>query len=99
MVVRAALFEDDAQVGQVVAAEYFIGTGLDSIGLPVVSIWADSAGLFGYEQGIYVPGKDYDDNPFIWQPGNYYNEGPEWEREAVFTYYDGKDLACSSRLS
>ncbi|MBK8567166.1 MAG: CotH kinase family protein [Saprospiraceae bacterium] len=93
VVVRAALFEGSEQVGDVVAAEYFIGTGLDSIGLPVVSIWADSAGLFGYEQGIYVPGKDYDDNPFIWQPGNYYNEGPEWEREAIFSYYDGKDLA------
>ncbi|MCC6725899.1 MAG: CotH kinase family protein [Saprospiraceae bacterium] len=93
VVVRAALFEGDDRVGQSVAAEYFIGAGLDSIGMPILSIWADSAGLFGYEQGIYVPGKDYDQQPFVWQPGNYYNEGPEWEREATLSYYEAQELA------
>ncbi|MCU0348925.1 MAG: CotH kinase family protein, partial [Saprospiraceae bacterium] len=91
-VVTAAVFEGDEQEGEALAEEYFIGPSLDSITLPIASIWADSAGLFGYEQGIYVPGKDYDDNPTTWQPGNYFNEGPEWERPATLSFYEGKNL-------
>ncbi len=87
-IVKAALFNQSDQVGSIVSGEFFIGPELANIDLPVVSIHADSIGLFGYEKGIYVPGKDYDEGPNSWQPGNYYNEGSEWEREATLYFYE-----------
>lgn len=91
--VQAALFDQNGgQVGNTFSEEYFIGQEISQIKLPVLSIWSDSTGLFGYEEGIYVPGKDYDENPSIWQPGNYFNEGPEWERVAAIRYYEEQAL-------
>ncbi len=90
--VKAALFENGNRMTLITAHEYFIGGEMMDINLPVVSIQADSSGFFGYEEGIYVPGKDYDNNPDIWHPGNYYEKGNEWERNASIGFYEGGDL-------
>ena len=52
----------------------------------------DSVHLFGYEKGIYIPGKIYDENGFgdgYWgDHANYFERGREWERPASFELID-----------
>lgn len=87
-IVKAALFKDGIQISPVFYEEYFIGDPLSNIKMPVFSIVIDSLELFDYERGIYVPGKDFDNNPNTWQPGNYYERGDEWERIMQMSYYE-----------
>lgn len=98
-VVKAALFNNDIQISNVFYQEYFIGEPLDDIDMPIISIISDSVGLFGYEEGIYVPGKDYDDDPDIWQPGNYFNRGDDWEKIAGLSFYENKNIAFRQNIS
>ena len=58
IVIRAAVFDgNDSCVSRTYTNSYFIkALGCDTHGLPVVSICADSLDLFGFEQGILVPG-------------------------------------------
>ena len=92
IVVRAALFDDARQrVGPVATQSYIIGSLLGrNIGLPVVSLCVDSADLFDYDSGIFVPGRHYDPaDPNSHRTGNYYMRGREWERTAHFAYFEG----------
>lgn len=89
-ILKAALFENENRISLIAAKEYFIGDQINHIQLPIVSIWSDSVGFFGFVEGIYVPGKDYEDNPLIWHPGNYYERGDEWERIASIGFYENK---------
>lgn len=89
IVIRAAVFDgNDSCVSHTFTNSYFIkALGCDTHGLPVVSICADSLDLFGFEQGILVPGIHFDSlNPT--QTGNYYQKGREWERVSNVEYYD-----------
>ncbi|MBP3192188.1 CotH kinase family protein [Natronogracilivirga saccharolytica] len=60
--------------------------------LPVVSITTDPHGFFDHEDGIYIPGKRYEDgffNPPWGMPyGNYFYRGREWERHAGFELFE-----------
>ena len=89
-IVKAALFNNQIQLSNVFYQEYFIGQNLGEIQLPIFSIIGDSLDWFGYEEGIYIPGKDYDDDPNIWQPGNYYNTGSDWAKTMSLNFYKTK---------
>ena len=103
IVIRAAVFDDDGnRIGEVSTQSYFIrALGCDTHGLPAVSICADSLDLFGYENGIMVPGRMFDPlNPD--QTGNYYMKGREWERHANIEFREvadnsGINQACGLR--
>lgn len=89
IVIRAAVFdENDSCVSQVTTNSYFIGAlGCDTHGLPAVSVCADSLGLFGYEEGIFVPGVHFDPmDPYA--TGNYFMKGIEWERLTNVEFYE-----------
>jgi len=70
--------------------------GADRYSLPVISIITDSLHLFGYESGIYVLGKTFDDwkarNPDgtegLSTPANYTQRGRDWERPAHFEFFN-----------
>lgn len=89
IVIRAAVFdENDSCVSQVVTNSYFIhALGCDTHGLPVVSFCSDSLDLFDYENGIFVPGANYDPLDPNWT-GNYYQEGRDWERLTNIEFYE-----------
>lgn len=90
IVIRAAVFDEaDHRISEVYTQSYFIRSlGCDTHGLPAVSICADSLDLFGYEQGILVPGIHFDqEHPERWT-GNYYMKGREWERLANVEFYE-----------
>ncbi len=89
-VIKAALFDGDKQVSDVYHFEYFIGDIFQEISLPIMSMYIDSSDFFSYDSGIYVPGADYDQDSLIWQPGNYFNRGDDWERIVSLRYYDEK---------
>lgn len=88
IVIRAAVFDENGQrMGPVATNTYFIhALGIDTQGLPAISICADSLDLFDYQNGIMVPGAYYDANdPF--KTGNYYQHGKEWERCVNVEFY------------
>lgn len=88
IVIRAAVFDENGQrMGPVATNTYFIHTlGIDTQGLPALSICADSLDLFDYQNGIMVPGALFDANdPF--KSGNYYQHGKEWERCVNVEFY------------
>ena len=90
--IRAAAFDDVGnRVSPVVTQSYFImSLGCDTHGLPVMAISADSLDLFGYEQGILVPGINFDPNDNYWT-GNYYQSGRDWERLVNVEFYELSD--------
>ena len=94
-VVRAKTYKDGAFSDETVTNTYFINPEYT---LPIVSLVTDEDNLFGYENGIYVPGQIYD----IWKrnnkevvryengtiPTNYNQKGKEWEREAHIEVFE-----------
>ena len=94
IVIRAAVFdESDSCVSRVTTQSYFIrALGCDTHGLPAVSLCADSLDLFGFEEGIFVPGINFNpQNPY--STGNYFMKGREWERLCNFEFYEADDNA------
>lgn len=88
IVIRAAVFDENGQrMGPVATNTYFINAlGVDTQGLPAVSICADSLDLFDYQNGIMVPGGYFDAND-PYNSGNYYQHGREWERCVNVEFY------------
>ena len=97
-VVLKAVAIDDRGTSAIVTQSYFIGDSIDErFSCFVFSLSTDAANLYGYEEGILVPGKTYDDYMAAkpdavleyWQePGNFRNRGAKWERPVyveVFT--------------
>ena len=93
-VVRAKTYKDGVFSDETVTNTYFINPEYT---LPIVSLVTDEDNLFGYEEGIYVPGQIYD----IWRrnnkevvldsrpvPTNYNQRGKEWEREAHIEVFE-----------
>ncbi|AKL93649.1 spore coat protein CotH [Clostridium aceticum] len=89
VVVRAKAFKEKAIPSQVVTQTYFIDENIDKrFDLPVISITTDRENFFGYDEGIYITGKIFDE----WRvanpdekvlgnvPANYNARGVEWEK-------------------
>lgn len=92
IVIRAAVFDGNGQrVGTPVTQTYLIrALGCNTVGLPVVSVCADSLSLFDYDTGIFVPGAFFDPaSPE--HTGNYYQSGNEWERRVNVEFYEPRN--------
>ncbi|MCC5934966.1 MAG: CotH kinase family protein [Balneolales bacterium] len=83
-VIRAALHQAD-ETGPVASGSWFVGDFSDPAfsSMPLLSVIAPPQRLFGFEEGIYVPGRDYfeaggTEQGFVWR-GNYDRRGREWE--------------------
>jgi hypothetical protein len=91
-VIRARAFEDGIPVSDVITGTYFIDENIeDRFELPVISIVIEEESLFDHNEGLFVPGKTYEENPSElgnWSNGNFQNRGREWEREADFFFFD-----------
>ena len=100
-VVRAKAIKAGALSSKTITRNYFINeNGNSSYSLPVVSISMDESSFFDYENGIYVPGKDFDDwrqidptGEAVWGPANYKRSGEEWEVRGNFSFLlDGNEV-------
>ena len=83
-VIKAAAFKSDGSHGDIACGTFFVGIDREKQykDVPIVSIVTDQDNLFGYENGIYVRGKVYDD----WiaeDPANAKKNA--WEQKANFT--------------
>lgn len=91
-VVKARAFKEGVPISRIFAHTYWIHPrGRARYSLPVVSLVINKDDFFGYESGIYVPGKTHDESPssgWVWGTGNYFNKGIEYERLVNFTYLD-----------
>ncbi len=100
-VVRARLIKDGALPGPVVTHTYFVTpTGRNRYPVPVVSLALDDEALFGFENGLYVAGEDFERwrlstgaNASPPLPANYNRRGPSTEKPVhfeLFTPADGR---------
>lgn len=100
-VLRVAAYKGGAY-SEVVTRNYFITEKEEErYSLPVICLNLDPDGLFDYETGWNVPGKQYDDwrtaNPEksaeLWTDANFREKGDETELEINFTYLvDGEEV-------
>ena len=92
-ILKAAWFDSLGNRKEVLCASYFVGYQ-DKIGygsLKVVSLITEPVNLVDYNTGIFVRGRNYDELKDTFEdaiPGNYHERGREWERQAVFQYFD-----------
>lgn len=112
-VVRAVIYYGNDRYSKVKSASYFVGfddkNGYDDIN--TVSIVTDPDNLFGYENGIYVTGKTFDeyfnthlkDDSVFYQwwawEGNYSLRGREQERTASIQFFDEKGRLKLSQMT
>eukprot|EP00833_Pecoramyces_ruminatium_P014431 jgi/Orpsp1_1/1188463/evm.model.d7180000065038.1 len=90
-------------VSEVVSKTYWVGMNRKKLygELPLISLMTDPDNLFGYENGIYCMGKDYDDwvseNPenanvvYYQKKGNYNRKGKASEVLASLEYFPGNE--------
>ncbi|MGG7036168.1 MAG: CotH kinase family protein, partial [Flavobacterium sp.] len=99
-VVRAKVIKGGALSSKTITQNYYVTpAAANAFSVPVVAINVDENLFFDYEDGIYVPGKDFDnwrtENPLLnaYNPGvtypsaNYNRSGDTAEVKANFSYY------------
>lgn len=106
-VVRACAYKEGHLPSSPRTQTYFVGAGLAGrYGLPVISLATAAENLFGYDRGLYVPGRLADEwrtanpqDPRAWKsvPGNYTQRGQDWERAGHVEIYDTNGLALISQ--
>lgn len=103
MVIKAVTCDTKGNISEVVTNTYFVGLNINSDynNLAVISILTDEDNLWGYENGIFMLGKTFDDwmnetggvGYNSWEyPANYNQRGKDWEREVHIELFenDGK---------
>ena len=113
-VVKVAYYDENGNCSEIEERIFFVDfeekQGYENVN--VISITTDPENLFGYESGIYVLGKTYDDfraNQSMeefwaaeyWEHwgANYRNKGREWERESHIQVFDTeKNLVLSQNV-
>jgi hypothetical protein len=88
-VLRFALFDGNTRLSRIHSKTFFIDPEFDQrYSFPVLSLVTDSLGLFDHDTGIMVPGLAFENSGFDWLPaGNYHHTGPQWERQAHFSFF------------
>ena len=102
-VVRSIYRDADGNFSEIKTESYYVGyekkKGYDDIN--IISIVSDPDSLFGYENGIYVLGQEFEEcindnsehspenDPCWWfWNANYTQRGPDWERDANIQLFD-----------
>ena len=99
-VVLRAIFTQNSRCSKEVRGTYFIG-GSHRRHLPVLSVTAEREALFGFRDGIYVPGLSYANSPVGYGDNRwgkpYANYHQEWERPAFLEFFEkGSDFLSFS---
>lgn len=97
VVIRSAAFNAQGEIcSNIATASYVVGSLLGrDITLPVLSLCVDSADLYDYQRGVFVPGASFDPaRPE--ETGNYYLSGREHEIEGHVELIDGDVLLSQS---
>ncbi len=93
-IVRARAYSENGDISEIITHSYFIDGRINSrYTFPVISLTMDIDDLFGYENGIYVPGKVYYDKGYgdsYWGTpnANYHQRGRDWERPVFVEFFE-----------
>lgn len=91
-VVRSVAYHNGQAVSPVYTHTYILDTAIHTkYDLPIIALSTDQNNLFNQDTGIYHPGVHYNPNNPEYT-GNYFQEGPEWERDVHIEYYDKNGL-------
>lgn len=105
-VLRFRAFYEDKSSSDILTGTYFVGHDIAGrYTTTVLSIVGEPEGLFGYENGILVPGQKYDEfteaNPGVHPGGgveaNYTMRGEEAEREVSFEFFSKEGTVLISQ--
>ena len=94
-IIRCRAFDGDEPIGDISSQTYLMDSDMnEKYSFPIISIITDKDNLFGYDKGIYVPGRLADSIPWTkktdgwWPPGNYQQKGKLWERPAHIEWFE-----------
>ncbi|MBO5337406.1 MAG: CotH kinase family protein [Lachnospiraceae bacterium] len=109
---RFKAYDEEGHESATINRTFFTGSNVDiRYHNNVLHIAGDEEELFGYEEGIFVPGRTYDEykeaNPDVYNvngvEANFTNRGQEYEREVYMEYFtaDGDSILsqeCGVRI-
>lgn len=114
VVVRAVEHYGDGSLSDINSAVYFVGEEIERyMSIPDLAIVTEPDNLFGYENGIMVLGKTYDEwvasledeeleqlpaEPDYQVSANFRNKGEEWEREVNLQYFEEGKLVWKQNV-
>lgn len=88
-VVRAKAVREGALSDRIQTHTYFVTPrGRGRFSLPVIALTVQENHLFGYEDGIYVPGIHFRENIEPGLDANFEGRGIEWERPATIELFE-----------
>lgn len=84
-VIRAMPFVNGIPVGNEISGTFWTGHHANKdVDILIISLAGNKDCFFGYEDGIYVPGKYYD----MGKEGNYVQRGRDYEREVSLSFFN-----------
>jgi hypothetical protein len=97
-VVRAIAIKENSIPSEIITQTYFVNhySG-DNLALPIISLAINEDAFFGYDDGNYNAGIDFDywriqnpdSNPYDWEkPANYFRRGDQFEIPANIEYFE-----------
>lgn len=102
IVVRAIAYQKGQMPSQIITRTYSFGKTSKDLVLPVIFLTINPKYLFDYEDGIYIPGKIFDDflrendldeyEHYAMYPANYHQRGREWERPAHIEFLEERGV-------
>ncbi len=102
-VVRAIAVDESGDTVGECTQSYYIGiaNNSDLAGLPVISLTTDADNLFDYFEGIYVPGKSYEESVALGVANAYdANYLQDWKKDAYIEFFESnKDKSYAGRVS
>jgi hypothetical protein len=100
-IVRARVFQEGSY-SKIASKTIFPEEVFEKHSLPILSVITDNKNLFGYEEGIYVPGKRFFEgggsiHNFV-SSGNYQRSGRENEKEVYVELFKNRESVFSQGL-
>ncbi len=82
--IRVRAFMDDWPMSKIHTRSFMIDPNLNRYTIPMISLVTEADHFFDDEQGIYVPGEEYDGSE---NSMNCFQRGKDWERPVHFEYF------------
>lgn len=102
--VRAKAFKEGYTASETVTKTYFVNPDGFKYPVPVISVTSNEKSFFEYVNGIYTPGKAFDEyrathlteGTWICSKGNFSNDGEVWERTGNVEFFDNLNILNQS---
>lgn len=87
-ILRCASYRNGVRTSKIYTKTFFVNDETAfKYTIPVISLITEEENLFNDDNGIFVPGINYDSNDPQWT-GNYFIHGEDWEKNIHIEYFD-----------